>query len=122
MNISTNGTLNKIDDLYLSLSTNLISTEIPADWFIENLTGYPQAIYIFDTGKIEYQFGRTKGLPENPETDRLALKPEIESNLCIHLKSGFDEILCYQFSNNALLGLWGGRRKEGDLIEILLVI
>ena len=116
------GTINRINEIYLGLSTDLTPTEIPADWFIENLIGYLQAIYIFESGKVKYQLGRMIGLPENPLEDKLTLKPEIESNLCIHLKSGFDEILCYQFSNNALLGLWGGRRKEGDPIEILLII
>ena len=122
MNIAISGTLNMVDDIFMYVSTDLTPTEIPVDWFIENLIGYLQAIFIFESGKIQYQFGRTRGLPENPEINRLILKPNILDNLCIHLKSGLDEIICYQLIDNALLGLWSGRRKEGDLIEILLVI
>lgn len=124
MKIAMSGTLNRIDPILLNLSTNLTPTEIPASWFTEDEMGYLQVIYIFDNGRVRWQFGRTKGLPENPVIDRLNLKAEIISSLCIELGSGLDKIVCHEpqnFKDNALLGLWSSRREEGDPIEVLLI-
>ena len=125
MKISTSGNMNKVNDLYMFLITNLLPTTFPKEWFVQNKIGYLQAIRIFENGQVQFQFGRTGGLPENPEDDKLTLKPEILSNLCVDLKSDFDTIRCHRpsnFKDNALLGLWSSRRVEGDPIEVLLII
>ena len=123
MKITISGTINKIDVIWMGLSTNLTPTQIAADWFDEDIMGYLQAIYIKDNGSVQFQFGRTRGLPENPETDRLTLKSEILRDLCVDLKTGYDTIRCHKprsFKDNALLGNWSMRRKERDPIEIVL--
>ena len=118
MKIHTEGKINRLEEVHINLCYGFLKTTIPADLTEGEIPAYLEYLHIFDSGHLSFQLAPLEG------SNYVTFKPEVFRNMCVVLRSEFDEIVCHQprgFKDNALLGLWSSRREEGDPIEVLLI-